>query len=337
MYQSSLANQAEASNLHSAVTPGLQPANPFAADVHAGLSGRPKSLPSKYFYDDAGSRLFQRIMRLPEYYLTDCEHDILQADSPAIAAALDNSPRQVVELGPGDGSKTVFLLQALQAAGKLHSYIPIDISAGALRSLQDNLRKVLPDLVFDGRAAEYLPGLAQLQQETQLPRLVLFLGSSIGNFDRNGAERFLKAVRRHMAPGDLLLLGADLKKDPRILIPAYADPTGVTRDFNRNLLLRINRELEADFYPQHFQHYALYNPVLGAMESYLLSTREQSVHIGQLGTTYQFAAWEPVHTEYSFKYSEADLEVMAQAAAFTPLHNWSCKQGWFTDALWAAA
>lgn len=306
----------------------------LAAAVRVGLSSRPKQLPSRLFYDAVGSALFQRIMELPEYYLTRSEHEILTRHSPHVARRLAPGPCDVVDLGAGDGRKTLLLLRALSELGVPTRYVPVDISPAALEELTRRVNGALPDLYVWGLLTDWVDGLAYAAERAwNRRRLVLFLGSNIGNLAPTDAEILLSRLARATRPGDLLLLGVDLRKDPRVLIPAYDDAEGVTARFNLNLLSRINQELGGTFDLDTFQHHALWNPVSGAMESYLLSREEQTVTIRALGIDVPFYAWEPIHTEVSQKYDIHEVEHMLTTAGFEVEDLLFDERGWFLDAL----
>lgn len=296
----------------------------FALDVHLGLSKPQKQLNSKYFYDDKGSALFQQIMALPSYYLTRAERSIFQHQAHEIIAAWTAKPTNIIELGAGDGTKTIFLLEALSEAQSVFQYVPIDISQGALDSLAKNMRSRLPAMKMRTICADYTEGLASIQRqaaEDGWSNAVLFLGSNIGNFDKVQAADLLESIAQNLSPGDFILIGIDLKKDPSILRKAYDDPEGVTRAFNLNLLERINRELDANFDLAQWAHHAFYNPARGAMESFLLSKQATTIKLGKLGTSYAFAAWESIHTEYSHKYNVDEFAELAAESGFTLLRH----------------
>src|SRR5690606_22865846 len=219
----------------------------FLRDVAEGLSRKPKSLPSSHLYDAAGSRIFEEIMELAAYYPTGCEEEILRANKKSILEAMRDKPFHLVDLGAGNGSKSRILVEHFQRSRALLSYVPVDISGDALDRLAASLRASLPGLSVQPLADEYSPALARLETAALGPKLVLFLGSTIGNFSRREAVSFLKSLRASLAPGDGLLVGFDLCKDPARILRAYDDASGVTARFNLNLLARINRELGGDF------------------------------------------------------------------------------------------
>jgi L-histidine N-alpha-methyltransferase len=279
----------------------------FARDVLIGLSGNPKRIPSKYFYDAEGSRLFQQITDLPEYYLTQCEFEIFRNHKEDIAEILRSESFNLVELGPGDARKTRVLLQHFLDRQLDFHYVPIDISEPALQGLVRNLELEFPGLRVHGLVSEYFNALNWLKNLNHRKNVVLFLGSSIGNFNRDSSRVFLHSLWNSLNANDYALIGFDLKKDIELLLRAYNDSKGVTREFNLNLLRRINNELGGIFELDRFRHYASYNVFSGAMESYLVSLEKQSVMIQEIGQNFSFDPWEPIHSEYSYKYVESDI------------------------------
>jgi dimethylhistidine N-methyltransferase len=311
------------------------PEHDFASEVLVGLSEMPKRLPSRYFYDDEGSRLFARIMELPEYYPTDCEREILTANRNAIAELLGDRPTNVVDLGAGDGVKTGILLEQLAQRGLDVRYVPIDISEGAMRSLVTTVRGRLPAMEIDGLVCEYGDGLRWLAREhAGHQNLVLFLGSNIGNFDRAHSRAFMRRLWNALRHGDRVLIGFDLKKDIDVLLRAYNDTSGVTARFNLNLLTRINRELGGHFELDKFRHFGTYDVFSGAMKSYLVSQERQSVYIDALRTVFDFDPWEPVHTEYSYKYLRTDVHELARDTGFEVQAEYLDDRRWFVDSVW---
>lgn len=317
------------------------PSDEFAFDVLTGLAESPKRLPSHYFYDDRGSELFQQIMDVEEYYLTDCEEEILTEHGEAILAATGEGPLALVDMGAGDGKKTFLLLDRLTASNRPCDYLPIDISQGAMRNLTDQVEVRYPGVRVEGVVSEYFSGLrwlgtqAQPQRGGDTPtRLVLFLGSNIGNLDRPRARTFLRRLWTGLSQGDHVLIGFDLKKDIDRLLAAYNDKGGVTASFNLNLLDRINRELGGHFEVDRFRHFSTYNVFSGAMESYLVSLDAQEVEIDRLQSSFRFRAWEPIHTEYSYKYLPADIERLAAESGFEVVQHFGDQRGFFLDSLW---
>ncbi len=307
----------------------------FAYEVLTGLSERPRRLPSRYFYDDEGSRLFTQIMACEDYYPTNCEREILETYRGDIADAVADGALHVVDLGAGDGAKTFILLEHLEKRSVDFRFVPIDISAGALATLTPRCRERFPNMEVAGLVAEYTDGLEHLAHSHRDRRnLVLFLGSNIGNFNRARARAFLRRMWTALNPGDLLLIGFDLKKDIEVLLRAYNDRDGVTSRFNLNLLTRINRELGGHFNPEKFRHFGTYDVFSGAMESYLVSVEKQSVAIDALQLAFDFDAWEPIHTEYSYKYLRSDITALAKDTGFAIEAEFLDEKKWFLDSLW---
>ena len=311
-----------------------QAVNSFAEDVCAGL-GRAgqKELPSKYLYDDVGSALFEVIARLPEYGLTRAEERILRRSSGAIADRL-SSHGMVVELGSGSGRKTRWLLEAL-AHHQPTTYCPIEISSAALVSCERELDD-LPRVSILGFETEYLDGLSRAVARRRQGEgvVVLFLGSSIGNFDRAPGEDFLRKIREELEPGDALLLGTDLEKPLAQLIPAYDDALGVTAVFNRNLLARINRELGGDFDLARFEHVALYNARERRIEMHLRSVEGQTVSIE--GASFTFQRDETIWTESCHKYGRHEAPEMAERTGFECAAQWVDEEWGFAENLFVA-
>lgn len=310
-------------------------AQELAIEVLVGLSERPKRLPSRLFYDDEGSRLFKAITDLDEYYLTRCELGIFRDSGAALLGHLAGQRLNVVDLGAGDGHKTAVLLDHLVTLGADVRYVPIDISEGAMRTLTQSMQHDRPDLPIAGLVSEYFEGIRWLAHESGRNNLVLFLGSNIGNFDKAHARGFLRQLWNALGPGDYALFGFDLKKDIDTLLYAYADRNGVTAAFNLNLLHRLNRELGANFDVDRFRHYGTYNARTGAMESYLVSLERQSVYIGALECSFAFEPWEPIHTEYSYKYLESDIESLAEYTGFKIMDRCFDPNRWFCSTLWS--
>jgi probable methyltransferase len=307
----------------------------FAQDVLEGFSREPKSLSAQYFYDDRGSELFQQISQEPEYYLTSKELSILSEAADELPKMIHGDEIDIIELGVGDGHKSQLIIESFLAAGKRVRYFPLDISEKAFDLLKDN-QEVRPNLTVHGIVADYFTGLSYLRERSNNPQLVLFLGSSIGNFEPTQAQDFLNNLWKFMNPDSYVLIGFDQKKDIRILNRAYNDAHGTTREFNLNLLLRMNRELAANFHIDKFQHYGYYNPVKGAMESYIISLEDQDVFIGKLGHHFHFAKYEPIYVENSFKYLPEDIKSLANESGFKPIKDFSDRERYFIDALWRA-
>lgn len=308
----------------------------FARDVMHGLSDKPKYLSSKYFYDQKGDKLFQQIMELDEYYLTRCEYEILQNHKAEILDEITSksSSFDLIEFGAGDGKKTKILLEYfLNQAADFH-YMPIDISQNALSLLADDLKERLPELPLETLQGEYFEVLSKLEVAPDRAKVILFLGSNIGNFLRPVAQEFLAQLAKVLNQGDMLLLGVDLVKEPTLIARAYNDSQGITGVFNKNILARINRELGGNFDLDAFLHYPLYNPLTGTARSFLISKVAQTVSIGKLNAQFHFGAWEPIHTEYSHKYRLDELNELADGSGFETVSNYFDSKGYFTDALW---
>ena len=301
-----------------------------------GLSRTPKSLPCKYFYDEAGSRLFRQITELPEYYLTRCESEILRDNRRELAALLAGARFNLVELGAGDGRKTRVLLEQFIEDGLDFRYVPIDICEAAVRELIGNLKQSWSHLPCEGLAAEYFEGLRWLSERKEQRNLVLFLGSNIGNFSQAGMRVFLRNVREALNEGDLLLIGFDLIKDVPLIEKAYNDSPGITAQFNLNLLHRINRDLGGNFRTDRFRFLSRFDHSSGAVESYLISGRKQVVEVERLQRSFFFEDGEPIHTERSQKYLESEVVRLAQETGFTVVRQMKDQQGYFLDSLWEA-
>jgi L-histidine Nalpha-methyltransferase len=312
------------------------PVAEFAEDVRAGLT-RPgqKELPSKYLYDPTGSALFEVISLLPEYGLTRADERLLQRHAYDIVARL---PRSVVvaELGSGSGKKTRWILEALSHRDPT-AYYPIEISSAALAMCRRELGDI-DSLSMVGFEREYLDGLLEVAARRQKGQhiVVLFLGSTVGNFDRSAGEHFLSEIRRILRSGDSLLLGTDLEKPIPQMLDAYDDPLGVTAAFNLNILGRINRELGGDFVLRHFQHAARYNDEARSVEMHLVSTREQTVNVRRAGLQVTFAKDETIWTESSHKYSVEEVSQMAADSGFRCQAQWIDQEWPFAESLWIA-
>ena len=293
----------------------------FAREVERGLTASPKRLPCRYFYDQQGSRLFEEICALPEYYLTRAERQILQERADEIAALFAEEVA-LVELGSGSAAKTRLLIEAFLHRHASLRYVPIDISPTILETSSLALLQAYPRLEIVAVAAEYREGLVRLQVESGRPKLILWLGSNVGNLDRPEAARFLRRVRETMTERDRLLVGIDLRKERAVLEAAYDDARGVTARFNLNLLARINQELGGRFDLTRFRHRAVYNEPMGRVEIYLDSLQTQRVRIEGLDLDVSFDAGEPIHTENSYKYSIEEIAALAQAAGLALERQW---------------
>ncbi len=290
-----------------------------------------KSIPSKYFYDGSGSRLFSQITELDEYYPTQCEDQILREHSHEILTTLNTKELILLELGAGDGRKTRHLLSAAQNLNMQVKYVPIDISMEALKVLCTRLSGFKGDIRIAPRVLDL--ETQSLPRDGDIPHLIAFLGSTIGNSEPPNQTRFLQRLHQQTLAGDFLLIGFDLKKDPAILRAAYDDSQGVTREFNLNLLTRMNREASANFDLQQWRHRARFNSETGAMESYLVSQCEQDVVIAS--ETVHFKIDEAIQTEISWKFSKDETRTLAEHAGFKVVREWQCHRDWFMDSLLA--
>jgi dimethylhistidine N-methyltransferase/ergothioneine biosynthesis protein EgtC len=293
--------------------------NALHADVSRGLGGTPRTLPPKWFYDKRGSDLFEQITRLPEYYPTRAEHEILTRRAPEIAALTRAST--LVELGSGSSRKTRLLLDALTAGGSLVRYAPLDVSASALEEAGEAIRRDYPGLDVTATVADFETDLA-LSDEPG-PRLLAFLGSTIGNFDAAQRKTFYRTLSLALSSDDVLLLGADLVKDPEVLVRAYDDSQGVTAEFNKNVLYVLNRELGADFDPEAFDHVAVWNADEERIEMRLRAKVAQTVKVPDLDLTVEFAAGEDLRTELSCKFRRETLTRELHEGGFTVRDWWT--------------
>jgi len=279
--------------------------------------------------------IFQAIMKMPEYYLTKSEYEIFSTQTESILSALklDGRPFDLVEFGAGDGFKTKILVERLIAAGAKFRYMPIDISGDVLESLKADFKERFPSLEVKIQNNEYFEALENIGKLSKNPKLVLFLGSSIGNFLEDRTIKFLDGLNEKLNSGDYAIIGFDLKKNPHTILQAYNDKQGITRAFNMNLLKRINRELDADFDLECFEHYPTYDPETGYAKSYLVSLIKQTVKINALKTSYHFEAGETIHTEISRKYSINQIESLLRNAEFKVAeHFFDCKH-YYVDTL----
>ncbi|HVS19384.1 MAG TPA: L-histidine N(alpha)-methyltransferase [Planctomycetota bacterium] len=293
----------------------------FASSVLEGLTSHPRWLSCRWLYDEEGSRLFEAICEQPEYYPTRAEFAILREHAVEIAAALPRGG-DLVELGSGSALKTRVLIEALIARDGALRYVPVDISRTMLEASSRELLEEYPELEVLGVAAEYGAGLRELRRRVAGPKLVLWLGSNVGNFERPEAAAFLTELRAGLSADDRLLLGVDLRKDARVLERAYDDAAGVTAEFGLNLLARINRELGGDFDLDGFRHRARYDEREGRVEMHLVSLRDQRVRIDALDREFDFAEGETIHTENSYKYSVAEIDALAAAGGFEVESRW---------------
>jgi len=290
------------------------------AALQTALRRRPREIPSKLFYDERGSALFERITELPEYYPTRTERALLERVADRVVAASGAS--QLVEIGSGAATKTRILLDAMARQGRLQLYVPFDVAEGTLRRSAEELVAEYPGLAVHGVVGDFTAHLGQIPEGEN--RLIVFLGSTIGNLGPEEVRRFLADLARAMAPGDYFLLGVDLIKDVARLEAAYNDAAGVTAEFNKNILRAVNRLTGGDFDPDAFRHQAPYRAELHRIEMWLLATARQIVHLPALGMEIQLDQGEGIRTEISTKYDRPQIETLLAANGLTPL-------GWYTD------
>lgn len=307
----------------------------FAEEVAEGLSASPKFLSSKYHYDDEGSRIFQEIMAMPEYYLTDCEMDIMKNKAIEIYEATGfKSHFNIIELGAGDGLKTKEFLRNLLAIDVDFTYVPIDISEEAINLLVESMKQSLPKLKMNPQVGDYFEVMDKVEAEEACPNLVLFLGSNIGNFRPEWAIDILQHMNDHMRSRDKLIVGFDLMKDPNLIRAAYDDSQGITARFNLNLLTRINRELGGNFNVSKFGFYSFYNPVNGDVRSFLFSKEQQEVEITATGKSFKFEKDEMIWTELSKKYPLSGIEQLGRNAGFKFEQHFLDSTNYFSDSLY---
>ena len=307
----------------------------FAQAVYQGLSVNPKKLPSRYIYDEKGDALFQQIMELPEYYLTDCEKQILQEHADGICGYFckDDQPFNLVELGAGDGTKTEILLRNLISREAWFKYMPVDISSSALSGLERRLKEALPKLQIQPWEGTYFEMLKGIETFSDRRKVILFLGSNLGNMMHPQARSFLKGLADAMTYSDLLFIGFDQKKHPQQILDAYNDPQGVTAAFNKNLLHRINRELKGDFDPDKFIHWETYDPESGAARSFLVATEPMQVYLEALDLEVPFNRWETIHTELSQKYDDEVVHWLASGAGLEVVTSFADPEAFYKNYL----
>jgi L-histidine N-alpha-methyltransferase len=304
-------------------------------EVQRGLLKRPRSLAAWMFYDGCGSRLFERITQLPEYYPTRTERNILASSADAIiaAASADKSrPMRLAELGAGTASKTVILLDAVVRLQSEILYMPVDVSAEALDIAREAIESALPEVCVQPIVTNYVTHPPQLESFNGTT-LAIYIGSSIGNFSPAEARTILRNLSSQLQAGDAILLGTDLVKEESTLVAAYDDRDGVTAEFNLNLLHRLNRELGADFDPASFRHLALWNRVESRIEMHLESTRDQRARIAAAGLDLHFATGETIHTENSYKFTYETIRILLEDAGFEVQQTWTDEHGWYAVTL----
>ncbi|WP_224488824.1 L-histidine N(alpha)-methyltransferase [Robertkochia flava] len=303
-------------------------ASSFERDIYEGLTADPKFLYSKYIYDRRGDELFQKIMELPEYYLTRAEFEILRTHRKEICQIFRGSKGfDLIELGAGDGKKTRLLLEELDKDGAAFSYIPVDISQNALHNLEAKLKAEFPTMKVLPRQGMYFEVLQQLSSYNSRKKVIMVLGSNIGNLLHPQAITFLKNIESSMNKSDMLFMGFDQKKDPQKILDAYNDPGGVTAAFNKNLLVRINRELKGDFCTEKFRHWECYDPESGTAKSFLVATEAMEVYLKKLDLRIHFKPWETIHTEISQKYDDETVTWLANQANLAITETFTSTEG----------
>ena len=303
----------------------------IAADVLQGLSGQPKRLPPKLFYDAEGSRLFEEITRTAEYYPTRTERGILERCGSEIVHHAGNN-LTLVELGAGSASKTQVLIRAILRRQLRLDFLPVDVSPAALKEAVASLNGDFPNLHVSPIVADYGHHLPDLRSHPGR-KLVLFIGSTIGNFEPEEAREFLRRIRSSLRDGDALLLGFDMAKDPNVLHAAYNDADGVTERFNKNVLARINRELGGEFDLDEFNHVAFWNAEESRIEMHLESRVDQDVWVADLGRAFQFSFGERIHTENSYKFTRSGIRRLLKEAGLAQEKSWPDPKGWFSVVL----
>nr|WP_067054524.1 L-histidine N(alpha)-methyltransferase [Mucilaginibacter sp. L294] len=308
----------------------------FYKDVVKGLTSTPKRLDSKYFYDAQGDKIFQELMGCEDYYPTNCEMEIFTSQTAEICKAIiaGGDAFDLIELGAGDATKSTQLLKYLIDNKADFTYLPIDISENVISYLNITLPVTLPGINITGLNGEYFDMLKKAASISNKRKVVMFLGSNVGNMPVNVAQGFCRELRSNLSEGDMVLIGIDLKKNPKTVLAAYNDSEGITKRFNLNLLERINRELGGDFNTRQFDHYASYNPETGACKSYLISLSDQKVKIGD--ETISFLKDEYIDMEISQKYAVEQTHELAAKAGFKPLNQFFDGKKWFVDAIWTA-
>lgn len=309
----------------------------FYYDVSCGLNANPKYLSSMYFYDAIGDKIFQDLMNCEEYYPTNCELEIFSEKTAEICNTIigKGDAFDLIELGAGDATKSTYLLKYLLENNADFSYLPIDISLNVISLLNITLPVTLPGLQMTGLNGEYFDMLKKASAISGKRKVVMFLGSNVGNMPVDVAKQFCADVRSHLSPGDMMLIGVDLKKNPATVLAAYNDKEGITKRFNLNLLERINNELNADFDTNQFEHYPTYDPETGACKSYLISKIEQDVNLNGMETIH-FEKDEYIFMEISQKFTVQQIDEMAANASFKPIVHFFDSRHWFTDAIWVA-
>lgn len=316
-----------------ATTTATQLDTTFKKEVFEGLNTFPKYLSSKYFYDKKGDKLFQDIMAMPEYYLTGCEFQIISSHTETIGELFRDRENglDLIELGAGDGKKTKVLLKYMAENNFNFIYKPIDISENAVQMLSNNLAEEMPALNVDAEVGEYFEVLERLKGFNKCKKVIMVLGSNIGNLKHPKAIEFLTQLKNVMLPDDLLFMGFDQKKNPQSILDAYNDKSGITAAFNKNILTRINRELEGNFDVEKFTHWESYNPETGTAKSFLVANEAMQVTIEKLKLTVNFDQWETIHTEISQKYDDKTVQWLAEKSGLEIETSFTDEKGYYKN------
>jgi L-histidine N-alpha-methyltransferase len=307
--------------------------NTFLRDIKGGFSKNPKYISSHYFYDKAGDELFQQIMEMPEYYLTNAEMQIFREQSEEIIDSFHigkNEEFELIELGAGDGEKTQYLLKTLLEKKYHFKFIPVDISQNSLSVITNRMENLFPNLAIDPKQGDYFQVLDELFLSNK-PKVILLIGSNLGNMQDEIAKEFLNKIANHLKINEKLLLGLDLIKAKNIVLPAYNDAAGITKDFNLNLLKRINRELGGNFEIENFEHAPEYTEEEGVAKSFLRSKKKQTVYIKDLDQSFEFEAGELIHTEISRKYNDEILKDLIHTSGLEISHKLMDSKKYFAD------
>lgn len=309
----------------------------FARDLLSGLSSEVKKISSKYLYDDHGDALFQQIMKLQEYYPTRCEFEILTMHKQDFLSVFSqgNDSFNLVELGAGDGTKTKILLNHFSKEQANFVYSPVDISGHILQELKEDINKRFPEITVNPLQCDYFDAVSTMgRQQSEARLVVMFMGANIGNFNLEEAQIFLQNLHDSLPSGSLVMIGFDLQKDPHVMLRAYNDREGVTRAFDMNMLLRINKELGGHFDLDLFDHYPTYDPLSGEVRSFLISKKDQNVAIDYLEKNFHFDAWEAIQIEVSRKYTLKEIDGLAKRTGFLPINKFFDCKHYFTNVVW---
>lgn len=313
----------------------------FEKEIVSGLLSNPKSLPSKYFYDKRGNEIFKEIMNLDEYYVTKCEYEVLNTYKEEFLKLFTNQfsrEFQLIELGSSDATKTKILLTHFIKGLNQFSYSPVDLSSDSINNLKKSLVNEFPTLQVNDFVLDYFEALDFINEDSNgASKIIMLLGSSLGNLSNEELKKFLNELYERLNEMDCVLFGFDLKKNPYTILNAYNDHSGVTSDFNLNLLNRINTELDADFNINGFYHYPNYDPVSGEAKSYLISKFDQEVYLKSVKTQITFRKHEPIFMEVSKKFDTVEIESLAKKYGFTVFKNFCDKQNFYCNSVWKKA